>query len=144
MDRDRGGCCGCLILLLAIFGAYQLYERLSYPSECEGYSDWARTATSRFNAASRRSFALDAETSTRTDLIELSDSLREDAAAQQGSDPPDAATELNGELVDFSMMMAQQWRSLADSRPPPFTDREILDANDRIIERQEHANATCA
>lgn len=96
MDRDRGGgFCGCLVLLLAIFGGYTLYQRyVAADAACAGGEAWARATDDRMNDATIRVERLSPYSSTDREIQVVADTFKRDAEAQRSSDPPDAGREL--------------------------------------------------
>jgi hypothetical protein len=139
-----GGFCGLIVLVLAVFGAYQLYQRVTgNSSDCAAVQDWYEESFDRFNELQRKGFQMDPDTSTRADMRELAAQFEEAARAERASNPPEMATELSHSLARFYNMMEENWTALAEGDDIPFSDSVLLDQGELITTQQRQLNDKC-
>lgn len=77
------------------------------PDGCGDSEAWGRAAETRFNDATGLTQTLSPYTSSTDDVLEVVQSLRQDAATQRSSDPPDMGRELNDALANFYVIDGQ-------------------------------------
>ncbi len=144
MDERGGGFCGCLILLLAIFGGYQLFQRVTADGGCDGWETWARATGDRFTAMQRQTVSLDPYTLRPQDLRDFAQSLREEAQTQLDTEPPDAARELSSETAEFYRKLADSYSAVANGSQPPYDQQELEAAAAEVTRLMDEANERCA
>ena len=146
MDRDRGGgVCGCIVLLLAIFGAYQLYQRyVGDDPACNNWEEWGRAAQERLTGATSRSEQLSPYTSTPRQLEAHAETLRNDAQVLRDSSPPDAARAFTDAAATFLVMSAGWFEAFANGDPPPFLEAELQAQAQKVTEELNALNEQCS
>lgn len=83
-----GGCCGLIVLVLAVIGAIQVYHYVTEPDGCGGAAAWVEQTNDLFEDLDREGRALDPRSSSRADVLAYVDHLRHTMRTQLASFPP--------------------------------------------------------
>ena len=145
MDREGGcGCIGILVLALAVFGGYTLYQRYEQNSGgCGEAREWLAATTDRYNALLDHAYSADPQTATRADIRDIVDSLESGAMAQRVSRPPDIASDLNSSLVRYYGMLEDSWSAQLTGDEPPYSNAELVAAAREITTLQDELIEKC-
>jgi hypothetical protein len=146
MDSQRGGgFCGCLVLLLAIFGGYTLYQHvLGADAQCRGGNAWVTASGARYTDAMTQANHMNPYTLTTADVQRYADLLKGYADDQRRSNPPEAGKTLNEQWSLLYQQMGQNYQAKAYGATLPHDQAEMQGIAVQIQQLQSDYNAKCA
>lgn len=145
---DRGGGCGIfglIVLALAVFGGYTLYQRYDSNSRgCGAARTWFESSSARYEDLTDEVFTLEPDSASASDIRQVISHLQEGAEWERASDPPELAGPLSASLASYYEMYAQAWAALIEGDDPPYSNAELISAARLITQEQRKINDVCA
>lgn len=145
-ERNRGcGLFSLIVVVLAIFGGYTLYNRWQDKpdSGCAGWETWGRATQSTWDEIQLEIARINPDGATRAEARTLSADLYDARDEQETRTPPPKVQAFHDTIIAFYGAYGDGWARAAETGDAPLT-QEMQDVTAQFVVEQQSANIACS